>query len=130
MRAEIAKNLRANAEKYRSATQLFGSRLDGMCAICSWALAEAFRRHGHAAVAVYGLFDGNPHCWVRAGEEVWDITGTQFGSKFPKVHKTTVDDEMYAEYMTVPDLDHSWWNRWPLLQMPSESVTSFLLEEI
>lgn len=140
-RMEIAERVRRNAERYRDKVPgvTFDKSLREMCAVCSWALCEAFRQNGYNAWVEYGHFDGHNHCWVRlkiAGyyetvNELWDITLTQFSPTYPKVHLTTPDDPMYNPLCRAEPLgDKLWWSRWPQHQCPTPHSTDYLLRGI
>lgn len=61
--------------------------LGGACAVASFALVCALKSCGHEQAQFFCSYnDTRGHCWVEINGVVVDITATQFGSYFQKVH--------------------------------------------
>lgn len=62
----------------------WGPGLVGACSVGSAALVRLLRRRGIPAVFVLGSYThiqvmpGSVHCWVQVGDEIIDVTATQF----------------------------------------------------
>lgn len=103
-RAQIARKVRRNVEQWAAGdsylidpdTKGFDDFIDiacvdpddlgCACAIASMALAKSFKAWGYPARVVRGQYggreyDGDDHCWVVSGDEIYDITATQFGER-------------------------------------------------
>jgi hypothetical protein len=51
------------------------------CLRASVVLRRELRKKKVAADLVYGMFDGDCHCWVRVGYTLVDVTATQFNDR-------------------------------------------------
>jgi hypothetical protein len=126
---EICKAIRKEAE------QLFGTDLLGKCGICSYAVAEAFRKFGYKAEVKHGSFLHKyyGHCWVESDGEIYDITATQFSKRyfekpkqyiskrFPKIYVTSLlKNDVYFNSVTVTDDERQFFFRnWKTGEYPS-----------
>ena len=94
------------------APRQFGLDMMGSCAIAASALRRVLNRLGHEAVFVVGFYDGMHHSWVELGDEVLDITATQFGD-FPEVHVAPARPPYEHTLRGPRALTHvnGWWDR-------------------
>jgi hypothetical protein len=77
----IASDVRAEMVDFatESRISLCPDDLDMACTLASWVLWTVLRRLGAGAAFVSGRAFGTGHCWVEVGDEIFDITATQFG---------------------------------------------------
>ena len=72
----------------------FPEDLMGMCAIVSKKLFNQLKKNGYKVKIVY-----NPrHCFVILNNRIIDLTATQFGKYYPKIHIIKLKKYQSAEY--------------------------------
>lgn len=131
--SELCRRIRLRAEQLRaeSFSHLFPANMKGMCAICTIALAEAFESRGWECRAYYGLFfrpgdKPRKHCWLEAGDLIYDLTATQFGDEYPAVFIVAADDPRYAVREWQVDLNGDYWKYAPEHQRPTKEWIAVL----
>lgn len=83
---EIAKEVRSAVEVWVQHNPYINPEsLEGACGLASYTLCRALKAFGYRAQLVYDGDEDGAHCWVELGDEVIDVTATQFGD-FPEVY--------------------------------------------
>lgn len=100
--------------------------LEGCCAIASYALTKVVpgAKFVVGCYVTKGKIDNRPipmdHCWVQAGNEIVDITATQFKSTNPKILRATVGDTRFAGELKGRLAEKFVALHWPDEQIPQE----------
>lgn len=135
---KVCQLVRKQAEEVRRTvfSSVFKSNMQGMCAICSIALAEAFRAKGWKCRTFYGTFykpgstKGHNHCWLEDEQYIYDLTATQFGEIYPVVHIVPKNDPCYRNRDKEVDLDCLDWAYVPKNERPSKNLLDmFVIQE-
>jgi hypothetical protein len=137
MRADKEKVCRVVREKAEYVRRkvfalVFKETLKGMCAICTIALAEAFRIRGWRCRSFYGYFfphgstKGFKHCWLEDEHCIYDLTATQFGSEYPEVLIVPNDDPRYCNREMEVDLEGTYWKYAPEHERPTRELVAMI----
>ncbi|MEK6860552.1 MAG: hypothetical protein AABY07_01150 [Nanoarchaeota archaeon] len=126
-RKQLAKSIRKKSEKYykKYPDEDLSENLMGLCAISSMALKEKFKEYGYDAKLIHGKFENLwYHCWIESGEEIYDVTATQFDGIYDKVLVTDTRDDRYDGKEIK---HHVFFASWPYGQRPSKKKIQELL---
>lgn len=131
---ELCRLVRKQAEEVRRSVfaNVFKPNLKGMCAICTIALAEAFRARGWRCRSFYGYFhpagstEGFKHCWLEDDDFIYDLTATQFGDEYPVVFIVPKDDERYRLRELEVELEGTYWKYAPDHERPTRELVSMI----
>jgi len=120
----IAWQVRRRCEKFaKRRDNYFGDDLEGLCAIASCIIHKLLERKGIDSKMVYGQYHTNEdctgfgHCWVECGDQVIDVTATQF-DLLPKVIVRRIDCKRWRWEKIIEDPDTFNWRGWDCEQVP------------
>lgn len=132
----VCKQVRVRAEEIRRKmfATVFTPNLKGMCAICTIALIEIFRRRGWRCRGFYGHFfpagsnRGYKHCWLEDENFIYDLTATQFGDDLPCVLIVPYDDDRYLVREMEIELNGVYWKYSPEHERPTKELISLMVQ--
>lgn len=70
---EVRDNLMAMLDEFET-----DQNMTGLCAVASIGMLKSLLRHGIHATLVEGRFGGECHCWNMVGDQLVDLTATQY----------------------------------------------------
>lgn len=112
----LAKITRQELTGFIQNTECFNSKnWKRSCLVCSWLLERVYKAHGVDSKLCIGIWKYASHAFVMIGDNVIDITGTQF--KLPKVHIEQLKNSHYKVISSNIET-HKDYNNWPCNQTP------------
>lgn len=105
----------AHVNKLKNTPSYSSKNLECYCAVASWFLQTRISRYGIKSDLVVGKFKthlgwDSDHCWVRIGNDIVDITLTQFG-RYEKVYIAPHDGRFTPLYVGQKAYDRL--RKWP-----------------
>jgi hypothetical protein len=125
---------RAKCEKFAMSEEAKGydfggcGRLSSMCAVASFVLKEMLKIHKIKSKVAQGYFveEFNTHCWIEVGNNIIDITATQFG-KYPEVVLTNYGHKWYNKEQDIKSSNDLKRQGWGKRQCPTQNLVRRIL---